>query len=241
MQDEAPTDIHVPEEAARTAGGDQPPPTGPPFRTGLDEPGWPTRRWAMLMAIGTVLAGVAWWQDQTLTEHLGTQAFRDVILTILAFPLAAGGYICILAILGAFPNRRRLWGGFLAAVLLSTAVTHVLKFVVGRARPDQGLGPLYFEPFNWLGEYQSFPSGHASAAATLALLLGIYFPRFRWVFYFYGAWIGFERIIYRRHFTSDVLAGYVIGALAVQLCVRWLGRSWYLKELPPAQAGRAGS
>ena len=199
-----------------------------------------TRRWIVLMLIGGVLAALAWWVDQGVTNQLIAEQVQSRIDYIMWLPMAVSFYCIIMAILATFPNRGRLIAGFLSAVLLSGLVTHVIKFVVGRGRPDLGVGPLVFKPFNLIGEYgkyQSFPSGHSSGAFTLALLLGIYFPRARWVFYFYAACIGFERIIHNRHYTSDVLAGYVIAALTVYVCVRWLGSDFYRKELPATKCG----
>ena len=173
------------------------------------------------------------WVDQRITNSLITPQTQLWFDRIMWPPAAIGFWLVIVAILATFPNRRRLIPGFLSAVLLSAIVTHTIKFVIGRGRPDLGVGPHQFDPIALLGEYQSFPSGHASAAATLALLLGIYFPKARWVFYFYAVCIGLDRIVHNRHYTSDVLAGFVTGALCVYFCVRKLGSAYYRLELPP--------
>jgi membrane-associated phospholipid phosphatase len=185
-----------------------------------------TRCWIGL-CIGALLTLVAWFFDQRISDVLTRPAVRDRIYQVFALPTAISFYAIVAAILASFSNRRRLLTGFFCAVLLSGLLTHVLKFVVGRARPALGLGPESFDLFNLLGPNQSFPSGHASAAATLAVLLGLYFPTARWVFYFYALCVGLERIVNNRHFTSDVLAGFVIGALTVYLCVLLLGRGYF--------------
>jgi membrane-associated phospholipid phosphatase len=204
----------------------------PTIQRAGEYPSRPSRHWLILVAAGCLLALGAYFVDQDITNWLIQEHVRTAIQKATALPLGASGFLILLAILGAFPNRARLCGGFLAAMLLSTAITHIIKFTVGRARPDMGIGPARFEPLNWLGEYQSFPSGHSSAAIALALLLGLYFPRFRWVFYVSGAWVCFDRVMYNRHYTSDVLAGAAIGILSVYLCLRFLGLHFYRLELP---------
>ncbi len=187
-----------------------------------------------LVAVTAILAAAAWPFDQTITDHL--VAAQKTIETIFAAPAALGGFLLIIAILVSFPNRKRLVAGFIAPLLLSAFITHAVKLMLGRARPEMGLGAGDFDPFNTWGGYQSFPSGHSTTAITLALLLGLYFPRARWVFYFYAGLVGLERIIRNRHFTSDVLAGYAVGALAVFICLRLLGPAFYERDLPEPRA-----
>jgi len=198
-----------------------------------------TRCWIGL-CIGALLTIVAWFLDQRISDALTTPTVRDRIYQVFALPTAISFYAIVVAILASFSNRRRLLTGFFCAVLLSGLVTHVLKFVVGRARPALGVGPESFDLFSLLGPNQSFPSGHASAAATLAVLLGLYFPTARWVFYFYALCVGLERIVNNRHFTSDVLAGFVIGASSVYLCVLLLGRHYFelRAHCPPTESKR---
>ena len=110
-------------------------------------------RWLMPMTVGCgVLAAAAWFVDQGLTDRLADEQVREAIKYVLAVPLSAGGYILLLALLGSFPNGGRLCIGFMAAMISSTLITHVIKFVVGRARPDMCVGPLVFKPLNWMGE-----------------------------------------------------------------------------------------
>ena len=46
--------------------------------------------------------------------------------------------------------------GVEASLFSVVLIAPVLKKVVGRARPDEGLGSTYFDPFS---EFESFPSG----------------------------------------------------------------------------------
>ena len=179
-----------------------------------------------------VLAAAVWSYDQAFSD--GVVANRDKIENVLGLPAAACMFLIPLAILFSFPNWRRLMIGFAAPLLLSAVVTQVIKWLVGRARPDMRLGPQAFDRVQSLsrGEYQSFPSGDATTAITLALLLGLYFPRARWVFYVCAGFVGLHRILLARHFTSDVLVGYMVGATAVYVCARLLGPTFYDRDLP---------
>lgn len=187
-------------------------------------------RW-IIVPILAVLAVLTWFADQTISDALSYEEFREDLEPVLRGVLGAMGYVILLIVLGSYPNGRRLCLGFLATMLLSTFVTHALKLGIGRGRPQLELGPAHYQPFHAReGDLESFPSGHASAAAAMAVLMGMYFPRARRVFYAMAAIVGFERIVTDKHYLSDVLAGYAVGILAVLVCLRALGRQFYVIE-----------
>jgi len=202
--------------------------------------------WGGLLG-GLVLAAAALVVDQHVTNWLTDPTVRQRVYLVFGVPAAASVFVTPLAVLVSLPNAQRRCVGYVAALLVSTVVTHVLKWVVGRARPYTGLGALHFEPLSWKddlatfalhGRFESFPSGHSSAAAALAVLLGIYFPRARWVFYFFAGLVGLERIVHNRHFLSDVLAGLLIGAASVYVCLKLLGPGYYAQRWPAHEAER---
>lgn len=110
------------------------------------------------------------------------------------------------------------------SVLLAGAITGVTKMIAGRARP-------YKDTANSLNfgllrgfqgtEYQSFPSGHTTAAFAFASIISAetshWWPGSRWVIgpIFYGgaALTGVSRIYNQDHWASDVVAGAAIGTL----------------------------
>lgn len=186
----------------------------------------PRLRWGVLLA-GLGLAGVALLFDQAVVDWLSRESVRGRIAKPLDVVMGAGGLIAVLAILNCYPNRVRLWVGFLVPMLLSAGIAHGLKWLIGRARPLAEEGPLAFDFFT---RDTSFPSGHTAGAVTAAVVLGIYFPRARWVFYFFAACTAFKRILDRWHYPSDVFAGAVVGLLAVYVSVRLLGLRYYQKE-----------
>lgn len=90
----------------------------------------------------------------------------------------------------------------LRAQIVSQTVTHSIKAVVKRTRPD--------------GSTQnSFPSGHTSVSFASATVLQ---REFGWKVgipaYAVATYIGVSRVAGQRHFTSDVLFGAAIGVMA---------------------------
>jgi membrane-associated phospholipid phosphatase len=193
----------------------------------------------VLLGCGCMLAVLP--VDQRATDWLSSEPVQHWLARAVEVPAAAAPYLILLAILATYPNRRRLYVGFLLPVLVSTGAVHALKWAVGRARPLAGEGALQFTPFAGTHPWNSFPSADAAAAGVLALLLGIYFPRARWVFYVLAGLVGLGRIVIRWHYPSDVLGGYALAALIVFGCLRLLGPTFYQKEpTPPRDACSPG-
>jgi len=117
------------------------------------------------------------------------------------------------------------------ASLLSNLASSLLKLGFGRARPDL---------IDHLDHQTSFsyPSGHATSAAVVYLLLAWLVPP-RWrhaAWSLAGAMIvlnGFSRIMLGVHWASDILGGTMLGA-AFALLGAWWAR------LPSRQAGTSG-
>ncbi|HZP68122.1 MAG TPA: phosphatase PAP2 family protein [Rudaea sp.] len=135
-------------------------------------------------------------------ERFGTKQYE--------LPVAVGFYAY-----GAFANdyeaKATALDGFSASVIASLA-TSAIKGIVGRARPNTGLGPHHFSPFR--GDY-SFPSGHATGAFAFASVIAAHYDS-PWVdatAYGVASLVGIARIRLDAHWTSDVIAGGLIGGL----------------------------
>jgi len=115
------------------------------------------------------------------------------------------------------PANRALF--VFASVAVSGMVTLFLKMTFGRFRPTmffrEGLyGFNFFHPSE---DLNSFPSGHAATALSLALALSLLFPRYRFPLYCFGLLVAVSRTVTTAHFLSDTVAGAWIGIVTVCL------------------------
>lgn len=111
------------------------------------------------------------------------------------------------------PAKGKLFdaGKALVLGLLSiTVVVQALKHLIGRARPGITDSLLVIGPTLRPG-YDSFPSGHTTAAFAFAFMLSQYYPRYRIFFYAFAVIAALDRINVHFHFPSDVIAGAILG------------------------------
>lgn len=105
----------------------------------------------------------------------------------------------------------------LAAVSLVGSGGTVLgtKWLVNRERPEGGTDR----------SNSSFPSAHATGAAAVAVLVSRRHGRLGWLAWALALWIGLSRIYLGRHYPTDVMTGYLLGAIVSWLVIR--GESWF--------------
>jgi membrane-associated phospholipid phosphatase len=119
------------------------------------------------------------------------------------------------------------------AIVIAEAATFAAKAVIGRARPKLGTGdPFDFELLRGFSHdgYQSFPSGHTTAAfaaaAALTSEISLHHPRATaWVatvMFSGAALMGASRLYHNEHWASDVAAGAAIGSFAGWKVVRFM-------------------
>lgn len=106
-----------------------------------------------------------------------------------------------------------------ASLIAGGLIGPAIKATVGRARPSQGVGAFHFEPFRG---GVSFPSGHTTEAFAVATAISEHYPQpwVRGLAYGTAALVGASRIQQNAHFTSDVLAGALLGTLTARAVVR---------------------
>jgi membrane-associated phospholipid phosphatase len=121
------------------------------------------------------------------------------------------------------------------ALLMSGALTVALKQGIGRARPRtvQLEDPFAFAPFRGEPGHASLPSGHTSAAFTVAAVLDRELHRHAYgrrharlaaaassMLYGAATAVGVSRMVQRAHWSSDVAAGAGIGIMSGFAIVR---------------------
>ena len=149
----------------------------------------------------------------------GLAEFGNALATPqVVVPAIGGAYLA-----GRLLDRPGLSEGALHAVLglaASEAATDLLKVVVGRPRPYVGtadgddLRPLAFDR-----DYQAFPSGHVTAAFSLATTVAMESDR-RWIATLaYGAATldAWARIHDDQHWLSDTAMGALVGTVATRM------------------------
>lgn len=136
--------------------------------------------------------------------------------------LVAGGGLYVLGL--ARGNRRVQDLGLhsVESIFLASVVTGAVKVTAGRARPRVSRdNARNFNLFRGLGkdDYQSFPSGHTTAAFAFASIISAetshWWPGSRWIvgpaMYGVATLTGVSRIYNNAHWASDVLAGAAVG------------------------------
>lgn len=157
----------------------------------------------------------------------GARVFGDPGVVVIGAGLWAAGQF------GGNRTQRLVGLRSLEAIVVSGAVTGMIKSVTGRARPDRSPGNardfVIWRGIGDDGDFQSFPSGHTTAAFAFAAAVDAEWGRLSpkragWVgpaLYGVAALTGVSRVFNDRHWASDVLLGGVIGYVAGHAVVRW--------------------
>lgn len=202
--------------------------------------GWPeVRGFALTFAAG----GVAYFADQSARDAVrasGPQG-NSVLDGIAAYgnPFGSPGVIGGSAVLygaGLIAKRPTVAAAGLRgleAISISGVVTGGLKGLLGRARPEHS--PRAPDSFQLLrgqregGDFQSMPSGHATAAFAFATAVTLEVRRraprhARWVgvlSYASALSTAYARMHDDRHWLSDVVVGAGVGSVTAAAIHRW--------------------
>lgn len=190
------------------------------------------RRLAILLALAIVLAaGCIAWLDRPIAvwarelpadwrlplrwiTHLGESS-----LYLISGPLLILLALAALLVVKHPRLRQRLITGIrlaawvTVAIAVSTAVSHLLKFLIARPRPqvffEQGA---YWPAFLEANPYwTSMPSGHTVTAFALATAIGLIWRSSRRILLPLAVIILISRILLGFHWVSDTLIGAWIG------------------------------
>jgi membrane-associated phospholipid phosphatase len=131
----------------------------------------------------------------------------------------AGGLLCIGLVSGQ-NGIRDMGRDSLETLTLTSLLTHfVLKPTFGRWRPYESNGTNRFEPFSG---HNSFPSGHATYAWSVASVVAMRAPG--WIIptvaYGLATVVAFDRVNDQQHFMGDVVAGAIFATATGRFLVR---------------------
>ncbi|MBZ7923723.1 phosphatase PAP2 family protein [Ensifer adhaerens] len=139
------------------------------------------------------------------------------MIYLSAIVLAAAFVLRRAATQGPFQRKastaRDLAAYFLLTIGSASALVHTLKFLIGRARPElfAELGAYSLTPFATTDLYESFPSGHSTAAGAFFGVFAMLLPNLRPLFLVLALTIGVSRVVVGAHYPSDVAAGLLLG------------------------------
>lgn len=95
------------------------------------------------------------------------------------------------------------------SVTISTGIGKILKVSVTRLRPFIKIPNLNIKKID-IDQY-SFPSGHTTAAFSLAIIIALYFPMFGFITIPLAFCVGISRMYIGVHYPTDVIMGIFIG------------------------------
>lgn len=126
------------------------------------------------------------------------------------------------------PKIARVFMFLWLCALFSGLCCDILKILLSRARPEEliafnNYGFLFGPTFD--SYYWSFPSGHTTIIASVMVGLSYVKPRYTSVFILIALIISSMRIILFQHYISDVIAGFYLSFICVNLLY-----AFYLKK-----------
>ncbi|MDX6318677.1 MAG: hypothetical protein QOD35_2077 [Nocardioidaceae bacterium] len=182
----------------------------------------------VVLSWSRAVAGTGWHQVFVVIAAVSQPVVDVVVMALLAAVLAIRGRV-----------RVALW--IVAVVAVSRAATFVMKNSVQRQRPDVP---------HQIGGY-SFTSGHASAIAALVGVLVVLTTQSvqrrwlrRWltvVWLGLALLVGLDRVLLGAHYPSDVVAGWLLGALTVVALAPLFGLGSHGPVQPVLEPVSAGS
>lgn len=177
---------------------------------------WDGRDW--LEFGGTLAAiGVAAQFDEDVRDHFAGTSPQDLNGedphgsddAVPALVLLTGTWL--LAGIADEPGGWREFGSMLEATVLTAASGEVLKYTLGRQRPNETT-----DAGGWFNGGDAFPSLHAGAAFAIGTVFAESGDeRHRWlrrtIGYGVAGYTAYARVEHNAHWTSDVIAGAALG------------------------------
>ena len=181
--------------------------------------------------------------DRLLFTFFNQTIANPVFDVLMPFVTDLNKYTLSFVVVGLIWIALIIWGGktgrlVAAGLVLVIALadqfnSSVLKSIFERSRPCHFIDDGIFNVENvrllvGCGSGRSFPSSHAANNAAGAMLVGWYYPRFKWLFIAIALTIGISRIYVGVHFPLDVLGGFVVGIVCAFVVIGILTASDWL-------------
>ncbi len=132
---------------------------------------------------------------------------------------------------------RRL--GFLFLAVAGSGILAVaLKYGLGMPRPSVAATGALPIRFTLDPAFASFPSGHTTTAAALAMAVTLVAPWAGLVLWPFAVGVGVSRMVVGAHHLSDVVAGFGLGAFSVLALAVVLGRRATVSGREPVRSPR---
>lgn len=155
--------------------------------------------------------------DRTLffaINHLPHSAILDTIALTLS-GIGKAGLVWFVIAAALFYREEKKHPLFFAPIIVAGGISYILvEFIlkpwIARVRPMVDIGAIV------VGEVKndfSFPSGHATIAWAMVIVLSRHEPRWRGMFYILASLISLSRIFLGVHYPLDVMGGSVLGII----------------------------
>ncbi len=159
---------------------------------------------------------------------LGCLALRSSASDVLMGPLGYFGHGIVgaavsiaLYLYGFIYDQRKMKRAglaFLLSIVAAGILAQLLKLSLQMPRPK-------------LRASYGFPSGHASAAFSMAAALGVIFPSLSPVFYLLATLAAISRLYFRAHFAWDVAGGALLGTAVGIAITKRLVHPWKARKI----------
>ncbi len=174
----------------------------------------------LILAIVTLLAVCA---SYYLFDRQIALFFHEHHLPLFKFVTSTGNaalWIVGSLLIFLFYRKKKPWIAqkalyLFSSIFISGILTDILKILIGRPRPKVWFAHHLYNPqfLEFKASFWSMPSGHTTTAFAAATALGLLWPKYRYLLFFWAFLVGLSRIVLTKHFLSDTLLGALIGIL----------------------------